>query len=307
MLVDDWFVRKAAFDWLADQVTTHGGVLPRDVLARGFELDGRRVPLLGPQGIFKPAILKSIPLSLTTAPNGPYKDAFGPGGLLLYKYRGKDPSHRDNVGVRLAYERKVPLVYFHGVMPGKYVPAWPVYVVGDDPKNLTFSVAVDDAAYIAPSLDSSLGAVRADDVSVDIRRQYVTATCKRRIHQQAFRERVLDAYRAQCALCRLKHEELLDAAHIVPDSDPEGEPVISNGIALCKLHHAAFDGMFFGIRPDGRVHVRPQILSETDGPMLLHGLKAIHESIILVPRAQSQRPNPKFLEKRYRRFLADIA
>jgi len=38
------------------------------VLAQGFEFDGRRVPLLGPEGIFKPAILPSIPLSITTAP-----------------------------------------------------------------------------------------------------------------------------------------------------------------------------------------------------------------------------------------------
>ena len=40
------------------------------------------------------------------------------------------------------------------------------------------------------------------------------------------------------ALCRLRHQELLDAAHITPDGDAEGEPVISNGVALCKLHHA---------------------------------------------------------------------
>ncbi len=32
---------------------------------------------------------------------------------------------------------------------------------------------------------------------------------------------------------RLKHLALLDAAHITADSDAEGEPVVSNGIALC--------------------------------------------------------------------------
>lgn len=48
-------MRAAAFDWLSEQVARHGDVLPRPVLAEGFELDGRRVPLLGPQGIFKPA------------------------------------------------------------------------------------------------------------------------------------------------------------------------------------------------------------------------------------------------------------
>ena len=36
-------------------------------------------------------------------------------------------------------------------------------------------------------------------------------------------------------MCRLRHEELLDAAHIIPDADPEGEPVVSKG-----WHYARF-------------------------------------------------------------------
>ena len=84
------------------------------------------------------------------------------------------------------------------------------------------------------------------------RRAYLTDTFRRRLHQVAFRERVLRAYAERCALCRLRHQELLDAAHITPDSDAEGEPVIGNGVALCKLHHAAFDRFTFAIRPDLR-------------------------------------------------------
>ena len=57
-------------------------------------------------------------------------------------------------------------------------------------------------------------------------------------------------------LDRACHAELLDAAHIVPDAD-EGEPVIPNGLALCKLHHAAFDRYFLGVRPDYVLQVRP--------------------------------------------------
>ncbi len=57
----DAFVRTAAFDWIAEQVDLHGDVLPRSILAQGFTYEGNRVPLLGPQGIFKPRIL-DIPL-----------------------------------------------------------------------------------------------------------------------------------------------------------------------------------------------------------------------------------------------------
>ena len=74
----------------------------------------------------------------------------------------------------------------------------------------------------------------------------------------------------------MRHQELLDAAHITPDSDAEGEPVVSNGVALCKLHHAAFDRFFFAIRPDyvdRGAAVRP--CCESDGPMLVVGLQQI--------------------------------
>ena len=62
---------------------------------------------------------------------------------------------------------------------------------------------------------------------------------RRRIHQRAFRERVLVAYGGKCAFCTLGYRELLDAAHIIPDSELRGEPVVSNGMSLCRLHHAA--------------------------------------------------------------------
>jgi len=55
--IADERVRLAAFQWLKAQVSTHGDVLRRTLLARGFDLDGHRVPLVGPQGIFKPRVL----------------------------------------------------------------------------------------------------------------------------------------------------------------------------------------------------------------------------------------------------------
>ncbi len=65
-------IRTAAFNWLSEQVAIHGDVLPRALLAQGFIINGSRVPLLGPQGIFKPRVLNDFPLSITTAPGGPY-------------------------------------------------------------------------------------------------------------------------------------------------------------------------------------------------------------------------------------------
>ena len=295
-------IRRASFVWLAEQEELHSDVLPYGVLRTGFVFDGERVPLVGPQGIFKPKVMQ-LPLSITTAPEGPYDDTFGPDKLLRYRYRGSDPSHRDNVGLRELLQRKIPLVYFQGLVPGSYLAVWPVFVVGDDPHQLTFTVAVDDQLSLNRSIVAGDDSVASDNMETEIRRGYVTAVARRRIHQRAFRERVIDAYRSQCALCRLRHRELLDAAHIVPDSDPEGEPHVTNGIALCKLHHAAFDKYFISVRPDFVIEVRRDVLDENDGPMLKHGLQGMHEQRIQLPAHAKHRPDPKLLDRRHERFL----
>ena len=110
---------------------------------------------------------------------------------------------------------------------------------------------------------------RCDDADIDI-----TGAFRQRLHQRAFRERVLDAYQHQCAFCRFRHQELLDAAHIVR-TEPQGTPVVENGLSLCKLHHAAFDRYFLGVRPDYVVQVRADVLEEKDGPTLVHGIQAL--------------------------------
>ena len=88
---------------------------------------------------------------------------------------------------------------------------------------------------------------------------------RQRLHQRAFRERVLEADREHCAIYSLRHHELLEAAHIVADSHPEDEPLVSNGLALCKLHHAAFDAHIIGVSPDCRVEVRLECSRKSTG------------------------------------------
>jgi putative restriction endonuclease len=298
----DAAVRLRAFDFLGEQRRRSGDApLPRGVLERGFDFDGRRVPLLGPQGIFRPAVLPSVPLSITTAPlvegrERPYDDAFADTGLLAYRYRGTDPNHRENVGLRTAMARQIPLIYFHGIVPGFYEPAWPVYIVADDPQSLSFSVAVDDRI-AAPSTWQA-----QDPAALTARRAYITAVVQRRVHQQSFRLRVLQAYQRCCAVCRLRHGELLEAAHILPDGHPRGEPIVPNGLALCKLHHAAFDAHILGVTPDLTIELRQDVLDEADGPMLTHGLQGFQGSLIGVPHARQLRPNRDFLAERYELF-----
>jgi len=294
-------VRLAAFSFLGEQTKIYGEVLPRKVLADGFNFQEQRVPLINPQGIFKPAILPEMPLTITTVPvvegkHRPYEDEIEQDGLLKYRYRGTDPQHRDNVGLRRAMERRIPLIYLYGIVPGQYMPIWPVYIVEDDPKALSFTVAVEEQGLDDREAELSLS------ISDEIRRGYLTISAKQRLHQQSFRVRVMRAYREQCAICRLRHKELLDAAHIIPDSDLRGEPIVSNGISLCKLHHAAFERNILGIHPDFTVEIHPDILREIDGPMLKHGLQGFQGVRILLPRLESLKPNQDFLAERYKLF-----
>lgn len=293
-------VRLAAFSFLAEQTRIHGDVLLRDILQRGFEIEGKRVPLISPQGIFTPKVLE-IPLTFCTVPptirnERPYEDEIGTDGCILYRYRGTDLSHRDNVGMRRAMQESRPLIYLYGIVPGTYLPIWPVYIVGDDNAGLTFRVSVDTPEALVS--DTKLS--RESDPAP--RRRYITIETQRRMHQQGFRLRVMRAYQQRCAICQLRHVELLEAAHILPDGHPRGDPVIPNGISLCKLHHAAYDANIFGIRPDCIIEVRDDVLREHDGPMLLHGLKEIDAQVLHLPHHQDLRPDAERLEIRYEAF-----
>lgn len=294
----DLEIRIAAFNWLTEQVEIQGDVLPRSLLQEGFYFRERRVPLVSPQGIFKPMIMDR-PLTITTTPNSPYDDRYSEDGLLLYQYRGTDPSHSDNVGLREVMMQQKPLIYFHGVIPGRYLAVWPVYIIRDDPASLSFTIAVDDLA----ALDLSEESVSLVADELESRRAYLTAITRIRLHQRGFREKVLEAYRSQCSFCRLRYRELLDAAHIIPDHEPESRPTVDNGLALCKLHHAAFDSFILGVSPDYIIRVRLDILQETDGPLLLHGLQHLNGEQIILPDREIDWPDRDALEWKYQRFL----
>lgn len=168
-----------------------------------------------------------------------------------------------------------------------------MWIVGDEPDHLQFVLALDDAQRLVIP-----GTVLDPD-----QRRYVERTTHQRVHQPVFRAQVLTAYEERCAICRLRYVALLDAAHILPDGHPRGIPVVSNGLALCKLHHAAFDANLLGIRPDYIVEVHPAVQEAIDGPMLMHGLQEVHGSTLTVPKGHRVRPDPDRLEERYRLFI----
>ncbi len=289
-------LRAAAMSWLDERVGTGQAVLSFDELSR-FSFEGQRVPLMDPQrGIRKPAHMTAA-LSIRTSftPPGqapPYEDAEAPDGLLRYKYRGLDPAHPENVALRRAYEHRLPLVWFVAAAVGAYVPVYPIWIVGDEPAQLQFVVAFDVVQRLVP----------VGEFGDEAQRRYVEWLTRQRLHQPVFRVRVLTAYANQCAMCRLRYSSLLDAAHILPDGHPRGAPIVANGLALCKIHHAAYDENLLGIRPDLVVEVRSDVRRRLDGPMLVHGLQEMAGVRLFRPRARAAQPDPDRLEERYEEF-----
>jgi putative restriction endonuclease len=293
----DTAIRAAMFDHLDALRAANADAPLRSSDINRFLVDGRPRRLIVQAGIYKPADLTAALTIRTTytPPNRlpPYLDDVGAEGLIRYKYRGTDPMHADNRALRAAMEQKLPLAYFIGIEPGVYLAQYPVWMVAEDTQHHEFAVAVDEGQCFA-----DLSAVPAPQ------RAYLQRLTKARLHQPVFRARVIRAYTERCAMCRLHHPELLDAAHIIPDGQPDGDPVVPNGLSLCKIHHAAYDANLLGVRPDLVVEVQPRLLAEIDGPMLTHGLKAMAGVRLHTPRAKTAQPDEDRLEVRYHQFRA---
>ncbi|EOM75835.1 HNH endonuclease [Rhodococcus rhodnii] len=296
----DGRLRREAMTWLTVRTNDGLDAISREELA-DFTIDGAPFKLVDrTRGIRKPKELTAA-LSITTTygPTGaarPYEDSVGTDGLLRYKWSGTDPDHMDNRGLRAAMTTRVPLIWFYGVGTGLFLPVYPVYpvyVVAEEADTHQFVVATDAAAEL----------YRPDSPAEAHLRRYFLAETKRRLHQPVFRATVMRAYGTRCAVCALGHGQLLDAAHIVPDSQDSGIASVTNGLAMCKIHHAAYDAHILGITPDEVVEIRSDLLEEIDGPMLEHGLKERHgQRLMVLPARRGEMPDRDLLAISYQAF-----
>lgn len=303
-------LREDAIEWL--RARTHDGDIPltREDIA-DYQFNGHAVRLISTQqGILKPrGFVGALSFRTSYTPPGkkrPYEDEAGTDGLIRYAWREDGYGHHENVGLRRAMELQLPMIWFVGIggrprrfkgdtRPPLYQVVAPVYVVAEEVEHQRFLLATTDDIALLPQ--------GGESPPEEMLRRYLLRQSKVRLHQPVFRSSVLAAYENHCAVCNLGHPRLLDAAHIVADGDERGIASVVNGIALCKIHHAAFDGRFMGIRPDTIVEIRRDLLEEIDGPMLRHGLQDLHgKPLMKLPPVKSQRPRRDLLEIAYQRF-----
>lgn len=101
--------------------------------------------------------------------------------------------------------------------------------------------------------ETSAGADDAMLAPLELERRYGESTTKYRKHQAKLRKSAFQHAREQsgtvaCYMCGFDAEELLEAAHVIPDS-LGGAASIKNIIVLCPTHHLAFDRGHFEIDP----------------------------------------------------------
>ena len=292
----DLALRQAAVTRARQLAQDYDDLVPLLRLREGFEFGGARVSFGSFQrGIHRTRVQRGpAALTLTTSFNDPYADTFdATGAQFTYAYRAGPIDQPDNRALRAAHALRTPLVYFRGLAPGQYLVVAPMFVTADDP--------AARAVVLEPGLpiqDMQPGGL----VSGPEMRAYTTVETRVRLHQQRFKLDVMRAYRHRCAICALRERSLVQAAHIVPDVEPDGIAAVVNGLALCAIHHLAFDRNVLGIDPDGVVHIAHRLLQETDGPMLRTGLQGFHGQSITVPRRPEDRPDPARLESRFLRF-----
>ena len=283
-------IRLDVFRWLDGKLGSGQSELSRDELDN-YHYGLERLPLLDTaRGIRNPQDFDST-LTIMTSTKSPYgEEAISDDGFVRYSYQARDGG--DNAKLVRAFELNEPLVYFRGIRPKAFVPYYPVHVVADDTIAREFLIAIDETMrFFGDPLHMTLN-----------ERNYAERTVRYRLHQPVFRAQVMHAYTTTCAVCSLKHGDLLDAAHIIADSDVNGFARVSNGLALCKIHHAAYDRNLLGITPDGEVRIDRELLEEIDGPMLRHGLQDMHGRRLNTPTRLADSPSKDSLAVRFAEF-----
>ena len=129
---------------------------------------------------------------------------------------------------------------------------------------------------------------------ITINRQRIQVTSTEYPRNPLFRQEVLVAYDYRCAMCGIQLD-LVDAAHIVPHAHPQGLDTVSNGLALCTLHHRSFDTGLLYVRDDYSIHLNwarvrhLKKMGKSDG---LERYKRQLRSELLLPDEDDRLPAP---------------
>jgi len=151
------------------------------------------------------------------------------------------------------------------------------------------------------ALLNNLDTLTDDEIEevADKTRRTIIRTIATKFRAANFRDNVLRAYGHKCAFCQVQLA-LLDAAHIIPVSAPNSTDEIVNGLALCKLHHFAYDSNLVSFDEAYRIQLSKRRLDELVAKGLDGGLSAFKSNIgtsLILPRNKAHHPKASYIEK----------
>lgn len=130
-------------------------------------------------------------------------------------------------------------------------------------------------------------------------RREVLATIRKKVREQDFRARVLSAYGHKCAMCSVQLR-LVEAAHILPVAEPSSTDETRNGVALCSLHHDAYDRNLISFTERYRIEVSAAAVAELRSGNLVGGLKPFKDALrpaLVLPADARDHPNPVYIRR----------
>lgn len=297
-------IRRAAFQRIKEISQESYGDVTWEAISKPVPFDDEAFFLASRAiGIFKPKQMLDGILSIkTVVPKqgriNIYSDGASDDGGFWYSLESGGLAKPANRQLMVSYERKDPIIYLMGVAPGRYFPLWPCHIDSVDIDREICHISMHGQNSIIRHTAEPTAAYLIDNIE----KRYIIREVKSRVHQAEFRARVMQAYSLRCAMTGLPVSQLLEAAHIIPDSLEASTVEISNGISLSRLHHRAYDANLVSIDPDYRIHLNDELLAAKDGP-LLESIKQLNGQKISVPRSKRERPNREALELRYHQFL----
>jgi len=164
-----------------------------------------------------------------------------------------------------------------------------LHTLGEDPVVLAAVAAAAQAAPDAPPAPPD----------VPPERRHVLREVLEAVRAHDFRQRVLTAYGRRCAVCGMGLE-LLQAAHLVPVGEPGGTDETSNGIALCSLHHDAYDRGLITVTAQYEIRINEPMLAAHRKAGVGHGEEPFRTSLgseIRLPDMKADRPKKNYLER----------
>ena len=277
----------------------YGDAIPWNVIELGFEYNNEKILIANKaRGIFKPKQMTRGLLSIkTTIPRkgrvNIYNDKEDDNGFFRYSLQRGDPKSGGNKHLWEALEDSTPFIYFYPIAPAVYNAIWPCFVKNIHPHDNYAEITVGSEIPAPSESNQHWYAPK------DIETRYIVRETKIRLHQASFREAVLFAYDKKCAITGLPSPKLLEAAHIIPDQLIGEKQSVTNGIALSRLHHKAYDVNLIGIDPDYKIHVSDELRLGNSNKFLKVGILDFEGRDITLPKNIGMCPNKDYLARRF--------